>query len=147
QAGLGRFGPYVKHDTSYASLPEPLDVLTIGLNHAVTLLAEKGKSRGRGAKVLRELGNHPDDDKPVAIYDGRYGPYVKHGKINATVPKDRDLESLTLDEAVVLIAERAAKGKKGKKPAAKKSAAKKKVAKKPAKKSTANISPSPAESQ
>ncbi|MCZ6589270.1 MAG: type I DNA topoisomerase [Alphaproteobacteria bacterium] len=147
QAGLGRFGPYVKHDTSYASLPEPLDVLTIGLNHAVTLLAEKGKSRGRGAKVLRELGNHPDDDKPVAIYDGRYGPYVKHGKINATVPKDRDLESLTLDEAVVLIAERAAKGKKGKKPAAKKSAAKKKVAKKPAKKSTAKISPSPAESQ
>ncbi|MCZ6511751.1 MAG: type I DNA topoisomerase [Alphaproteobacteria bacterium] len=147
QAGLGRFGPYVKHDTSYASLPEPLDVLTIGLNHAVTLLAEKGKSRGRGAKVLRELGNHPDDDKPVAIYDGRYGPYVKHGRTNGTVPKDRDLDALTLDEAVVLIADRAAKGKKGKKPAAKKSAAKKKAAKKPAKKSTAKISPSPAESQ
>jgi DNA topoisomerase-1 len=126
QAGQGRFGPYVKHGASYASLAEPLDVLTIGLNHAVTLLAEKGKSRGRGAKVLRELGNHPDDDKLVAIFDGRYGPYVKHGKINATVPKDRDLEALTLDEAVVLIAERAAK--KGKKPAAKKKAAPKKKA-------------------
>jgi len=140
QAGQGRFGPYVKHGASYASLPEPLDVLTIGLNHAVTLLAEKGKSRGRGAKVLRELGNHPDDDKLVAIYDGRYGPYVKHGKVNATVPKDRDLEALTLAEAVVLLAERAAKGKKGKKPAAKKPAAKKKAApkKKPAaKKKTA----------
>ena len=125
QAGQGRFGPYVKHGTSYASLPEPRDVLTVGLNHAVTLLAEKGKSRGRGAKVLRELGNHPDDDKLVAIYDGRYGPYIKHGKINATVPKDRDLEALTLDEAVVLIAERAAKAKK---PAAKKKAAPKKKA-------------------
>jgi DNA topoisomerase-1 len=133
QAGQGRFGPYVKHGTSYASLPEPRDVLTVGLNHAVTLLAEKGKSRGRGAKVLRELGVHPDDEKPVAIYDGRYGPYIKHGKINATVPKDRDLEALTLDEAVILIAERAAKA--GKKPAAKKKAAPKKKAaakKKPA---------------
>ncbi len=121
QAGQGRFGPFVKYGTTYASLPEPRDVLTIGLNHAVTLLAEKGKSRGRGASVLRELGNHPDNDMPVAIYGGRYGPYVKHGKINATVPKDRDLETLTLDEAVVLIAERAAKT--GKKPTAKNKAA------------------------
>jgi len=120
QAGLGRFGPYVKHGTSYASLPEARDVLTIGLNHAITLLAEKGKSRGRGAKALRELGSHPDDGKPVTIYDGRYGPYVKHGRINATVPKDRDLDALTLDEAVALLAERAAKGKKTRKPAAKK---------------------------
>ena len=150
QAGLGRFGPYVKHGTSYASLPEPRDVLTVGLNHAVTLLAEKGKSRGRGAKVLRELGNHPDDEKPVVIYDGRYGPYIKHGKINATVPKDRDLEALTLGEAVVLIAERAAKSKKApaKKPAAKKNTAAKKTAKKkPAKKRAAKKTPTPAEAQ
>ena len=153
QAGLGRFGPYVKHGTRYASLPEPRDVLTVGLNHAVTLLAEKGHSRGGGAKPLRELGNHPDDDKPVAIYDGRYGPYVKHGRINATVPKDRDLEALTLEQAVVLIAERAAKGKRGKKPAAKNAAPKKKPsAKKPAKaksakKRTAEKSPSTTEVQ
>ena len=153
QAGLGRFGPYVKHGTTYASLPEPRDVLTVGLNHAVTLLAEKGKSRGGRAKPLRELGAHPDDGRPVAIYDGRYGPYVKHGRTNATVPKDRDLDALTLDEAVVLIAERAAKGKKGKKPAAKKATAKKAAPKKKpakkatAKKRTAKKTPSPAEAQ
>ncbi len=148
QAGLGRFGPYVKHGTTYASLPEPRDVLTVGLNHAVTLLAEKGKARGGRAKPLRELGEHPEDGKPVAIYDGRYGPYVKHGRTNATIPKDRDLEALTLDEAVVLIAERVAKGKKGKKPAAKKATAKKTAPKKkPAKKRTAKKAPSPAEAQ
>ncbi|CAN0089701.1 unnamed protein product, partial [Discosporangium mesarthrocarpum] len=124
QAGIGRYGPYVKHGTTYASLPEPRDVLTIGLNHAVTLIAEKGKSTRRGgAKPIRELGVHPDDEKPIGIYDGRYGAYVKHGKINATIPKDRDPAELTLDEAVVLIAERAAKTGK-------------KTAKKPAKKAT-----------
>ncbi|MCZ6511143.1 MAG: DNA topoisomerase I, partial [Alphaproteobacteria bacterium] len=145
QAGIGRFGPYLRHNGAYASLGPDEDLLTIGLNRAVDLL-QNAKPRGQSGK-LRVLGEHPEDGKPVSLHGGRYGPYVKHGKINATVPKDRDLESLTLDEAVVLIAERAAKGKKGKKPAAKKSAAKKKVAKKPAKKSTANISPSPAESQ
>jgi DNA topoisomerase-1 len=123
-------------------------VLTVGLNHAVTLLAEKGKARGGRAKPLRELGVHPDDGKPVAIFDGRYGPYVKHGRTNATVPKDRDLEALTLDEAVVLITERVAKGKKGKKPAAKKATAKKTAPKKkPAKKRTAKKAPSPADAQ
>ncbi|MEK9660739.1 MAG: type I DNA topoisomerase, partial [Alphaproteobacteria bacterium] len=140
QAGIGRFGPYVKHGTTYASLPEPRDVLTIGLNHAVTLIAEKGKSTRRGgAKPIRELGIHPDDEKPIGIYDGRYGPYVKHGKINATIPKDRDPAELTLDEAVKLIAERAAKsGKKTSKPRAKSAS---KSTKKPAKKATSRKTP------
>ncbi len=121
------------------------------------MLAEKGKARGGRAKPLRELGEHPDDGRPVAIYDGRYGPYVKHGRTNATIPGDRDLDALTLTDAVELIAARVAKGKKGKKaapkkkaaakkkPAAKKPAARKAAAKKPAKKSAAEKSPSPAE--
>jgi len=142
QAGQGRFGPYVKHGSSYASLPEPRDVLTIGLNHAITLLAEKGKSRGRGAKVLRELGAHPSDNTPVAIYDGRYGAYVKNGKINATIPSHRDINDLSLEDAITLLNEKIAKGKKTttkkKTTAKKKSTAKKKTAKKP---STAKTEP------
>ena len=136
QAGQGRFGPYVKHGSSYASLPEPRDVLTIGLNHAVTLLAEKGKSRGRGAKILRELGDHPEDNTPVAIYDGRYGAYVKNGKINATIPSHRDINSLSLQDAVTLLNEKIAKSKnttsKKKTPSKKKTTSKKKTAKKTA---------------
>jgi DNA topoisomerase-1 len=118
QAGVGRFGPYVKHGATYASLPEPRDVLTIGLNHAVTLIAEKGKGTRRGAaKALREVGVHPADEKPIGVYAGRYGPYVKHGKVNATIPKDKDPATLTLDEAIALIDARAAKT--GRKPAKK----------------------------
>ena len=135
QAGLGRYGPYVKHGTVYASLPDPREVLTAGLNRAVTLLAEKGKARRGRAAPLKELGNHPDDDKPVTVQDGRYGPYVKHGKTNATIPKDVDPADMTLEVAVELIAARAAKSKASptkkratKKPAKKKTTAKKKTA-------------------
>ncbi len=129
QAGLGRYGPYVKHGTVYASLPDPREVLTVGLNRAVTVLAEKGKGRRGRAAPLKELGNHPDDDKPVTVHDGRYGPYVKHGKINATIPKDTDPADMTLEVAVELIAARAAKKKAA--------PAKKKTTKKPAKKTAA----------
>ena len=128
QAGLGRYGPYVKHGTIYASLPDPRDVLTVGLNRAVTVLAEKGKGRRGRAAPLKELGNHPDDDKPVTVHDGRYGPYVKHGKINATIPKDTDPDKMTLEVAIELIAVRADKAKAAKKTAKKKTAAKKKAA-------------------
>ena len=103
QAGIGRFGPYVRHDGIYARLEDPRDALTVGLNHAVTLIAEKGKSRRGGAKALRELGDHPEDGKPVRVFDGRYGPYVKHGRINATLPRDTEVDSLTLDAAIALI--------------------------------------------
>lgn len=111
QAGLGRFGPYVRHAGVYARLEDPRDALTIGLNHAVTLIAEKGKSRRGGAKPLRELGDHPEDSKPVRVFDGRYGPYVKHGRTNATLPRDMEVENLTLDEAVTLIAAKASRAK------------------------------------
>ena len=109
QAHSGRFGPYIKHGKNTASLPEPRDVLSIGLNHAITLLADKSKSRGRSSRILRELGLHPSDEKLITLQDGRYGPYIKHGKINASVPKSYDLESLTLDEAITLLAQKTMK--------------------------------------
>jgi len=106
QAGLGRFGPYLKHGDAYKSLPkddDPLLVLTIGLNRAVDLLAQQGGGRTRMAS--RSLGDHPTDGKPVMLKDGRFGPYVEHGKARATVPKaDREnLDGLTLARAIELI--------------------------------------------
>ena len=118
-AGVGRFGPYVKHGTKYKSIPADESVLEIGMNRAVALLAEAKAARGgrAAAKPLRIVGNHPADEAPIELYDGRYGQYVKHGGINATVPRDLKSEELTVDQAVSLLAERAAKGG-GKKPKA-----------------------------
>ncbi|WP_284735771.1 type I DNA topoisomerase [Dongia deserti] len=125
-AGIGRFGPYLQHDGKYKSIPKDDDVLTIGLNRAVDLLAQESKGRGRGAPVPgKPIGNHPEDNQPVTLHDGRYGPYVKWGKINATIPKGIAPESLTLDQAVGLIAERAAKSGGGRVKKATKKAAKK----------------------
>ena len=110
-AGVGRFGPYVKHGPKYKSIPSDESVLEIGMNRAVALLAEAKNPRGRAAaKPIRTIGNHPSDEAAVELYDGRYGPYVKHGGVNATVPRDIKPEELTLDQAVALLAERAAKG-------------------------------------
>ncbi len=139
-AGVGRFGSYVKHQSSYANLEAGDEVLNIGLNRAVTLLAEKaarGPRGRRGAPAGKLLGEHPELGGPVTLHDGRYGPYVKHGKINATLPSTSDPANVSLDEAVGLIATRAAKaggGNGAKKPAKKKAAPKKKAA---AKKKTA----------
>ncbi len=117
-AGVGRFGPYVKHGPKYKSVPSDESVLDIGMNRAVALLAEAKVPRGRAAaKPIRSIGNHPSDEAAVELYEGRYGPYVKHGGVNATVPRDIKPEELTLDQAVALLAERAAKGG-GKKPKA-----------------------------
>ncbi|TXH36188.1 MAG: type I DNA topoisomerase [Rhodospirillaceae bacterium] len=136
-AGIGRFGPYLKHGSAFKSIPKDDDVLTIGINRAVALLAEpSGRGRGRAAAAPgREIGKHPDDDAPITVHDGRYGPYVKHGSINATVPKGTDPASLSLQDAIALIAARTEKvgsGKAGRKTAAKKPAAKKAAAKKTA---------------
>jgi DNA topoisomerase-1 len=116
-AGVGRFGPYVRHGSKYKSIPADESVLDIGMNRAVALLAEaKATGRGRAAvKPLRVVGNHSADNAPIELYDGRYGMYVKHGGINATVPTDLKPEDLTVEQAVSLLAERAAKGG-GKKP-------------------------------
>ena len=110
-AGVGRFGPYVKHGTKYKSIPADESVLDIGMNRAVALLAEARQTRGRAAaKPVRVVGNHPADGQTIELYDGRYGPYVKHVGVNATVPRDIALDELTIDQAVGLLAERAAKG-------------------------------------
>ncbi|MGZ5917388.1 MAG: type I DNA topoisomerase [Methyloceanibacter sp.] len=109
-AGFGRFGPYVQHDGKYASLGAPIEVFEVGINRAVSLLAEKAAGRvRRGASVIKALGEHPELGGKIEVLSGRYGPYVKHGKVNATVPKGRDPEQVTLAEAVELIAERSAK--------------------------------------
>jgi DNA topoisomerase-1 len=133
-AGIGRFGPFIRHDGEYRSLSDDEDVLTVGLNRAVSLLAEP-KQR-RGPKVLKSLGEHPDDSKAVAVLDGRYGPYVNHGKTNATLPGGTEPDEVTLDVALALLAERekkagtAKKTKKATKPKAKNAKAKKSKAKK-----------------
>ncbi len=135
-ANLGRFGPYVKHLTTYASLSDENELFEVGLNRAVTLIAEKraGKGGGRGRQAvtpLKELGNHPDGE-PINLYSGRYGPYLKHGMINANIPRGADPASITLQQAIELVDARAAAApstkSKGKK-AAKKAPAKKAAAK------------------
>jgi len=146
-AGVGRFGPYLLHDGAYKSLAKDDDVLSIGMNRAVELLSQ---ARGKAAGPLRTLGEH--EGKPVTAHEGRYGPYVSRDGVHATLPKDADPLTVTLEQALALISAKAAKGpaKKparkaraapakepaakvaAKKPAAKKPAAKKPAAKKPA---------------
>jgi DNA topoisomerase-1 len=130
---LGRFGPYVQHLKTYASLQSPEEVFEVGLNRAVALIAEKranpGRGRGQAAAPLKEVGQHPDGE-PIRLYSGRFGPYLKHGDVNANVPKGRDPVGITLEEAIEIVNARAlaAPSKKGKRPA-KKAAPKAKAAK------------------
>ena len=128
-AGLGRYGPFIQHDGTYANVESIEDVFSIGLNRAVTLLAEKraGKGGGRFGRaaaktVLKDLGEHPGGGGKIQVLDGKYGPYVSWNKVNATVPKGTNPEALTVDEAIGLLQERIAKG--GGKKVAKKAAAK-----------------------
>lgn len=128
---LGRYGPYILHAGTYANLPDVDEMFEVGLNRAVTLLAEKRAKGGGGggASALKELGDHPIGGKPIKVMAGRYGPYIKYEKINATLPKDIAPETVTLEQAVELIAAKEAKGPAKKKaPAKKKPAAKKKAA-------------------
>jgi DNA topoisomerase-1 len=138
EAGIGRFGPYVKHGAVYANIPDVEEVFTIGMNRAIEVLAQKAARGGKGARgaaaePLKLLGDHPEGGA-VQVMPGRYGPYVKWEKVNATLPKDLAPEAVTLEEALALIAEKA--GKSGKKPA-KKAAAKPAAATAPAKKAPA----------
>ena len=148
EAAIGRFGPYVKHGAVYANIPDVEEIFTIGMNRAIEVLAQKAARPGRGsapAAPLKVLGAHPDGGE-VQVMPGRYGPYVKWEKVNATLPKEMAPEAVTLEEALVLIAERAAKGgkparktaaKKAPAKAAKAAPAKKPAAKKPAPKKAA----------
>src|SRR5690348_5970761 len=110
-AAIGRFGPYIKHGKNFRSVPKDDDVLTIGLNRAVSLLAEPRAPRRGAPTPLKSLGAHPADGAPVNLFNGRYGPYVNHGGLNATVPRDIEPEALTLDQAVELLAARPQNGK------------------------------------
>lgn len=125
EAGIGRFGPFIKHGTTYANIKDVDEVFTIGMNRAMEELAKKA-ARGGGrtsaaATPLKELGEHPTEGGSVNVMDGRYGPYIKFGKINATLPKGVEPADVTMDMAVALISEKAAKGGK-KKTATKKKA-------------------------
>ncbi|MCX2698986.1 MULTISPECIES: type I DNA topoisomerase [Ochrobactrum] len=147
-AGIGRYGPYVSHDGTFANLENAEEVFSVGLNRAVAVLADKqskGPGRGRSTPAaLATLGDHPDGG-PITVRDGRYGPYVNWGKVNATLPKGQEPTSVTLEEALALIAAKAGSTKTKKAPARKtaaktataekKTATKKTAAKKPAAKS------------
>jgi len=121
QANLGRFGPYVVHDQGkdgkdYRSIKGGDDVLTITLERSLELLAEPKSGRGRSkaaAPPLRELGVHPEDGEPVNIYNGPYGPYIKHGKVNASLPEGETTEGVTLDTALAALAAKAGTRAKG----------------------------------
>ena len=137
KSNFGRFGPYIMHQGPedakpvYVNLKDPADVFEIGMNRAVEMLAEKRANPGRrgggtAAKPLKELGDHPESGGPVNVMEGRYGPYVKWEKVNATIPKDVKPEDVTMEMAVGWIAEKAAK----KKPTRKKAAPKKTAARK-----------------
>nr|WP_314438675.1 type I DNA topoisomerase [uncultured Brevundimonas sp.] len=137
-AGLGRYGPFVLHAGTYANVSDIDEVFEVGLNRAVALLAEKRAGRpGRGAATapLKDLGAHPETGEPIHVMAGRFGPYVKSGKINATLPKGTAPEDLTLEDALPLLAAKAGAAPKKKAPAAKKAATPKKTA--AAKKDTA----------
>ncbi|MDG2379162.1 MAG: type I DNA topoisomerase [Tateyamaria sp.] len=131
-ANIGRYGPYLKHAESTsnrggtnANLENIEEVFTVGMNRAVQLLAEKIASRGgRGASAtaLHELGEHPTEGGPVSVMKGKYGPYIKWGKINATIPKDLEPENVTMDMAIQLIAEKTPTKKKKRKAVKKKKA-------------------------
>jgi DNA topoisomerase I len=111
RAGIGRFGPYVQHGKIYANLDSPEEVFTVGLNRAITLIAEKkakGPRKGRfGADPGRSLGDHPAKGGVIVAKKGRYGPYVSHNGVNATLPADKTPETVTLEEAVALLDARA----------------------------------------
>ncbi len=124
-AGIGRYGPYVSHDGTFANLENAEEVFSVGLNRAVSVLADKqskGGGRGRSTPTaLATLGDHPDGGA-ITVRDGRYGPYVNWGKVNATLPKGKDPASVTLEEALALITEKAGSSKSKKAPARKASA-------------------------
>jgi DNA topoisomerase-1 len=102
-AGIGRYGPFIRFGSTYISIPDDDSVLTIGLNFAIDAIAKSGKTAGRN------VGDHPDGGS-IMQKSGRFGPYVEHDKIRATIPKAYDPDTLTLDEAIDLIAKKKAKG-------------------------------------
>ena len=142
-AGIGRYGPFVLHEGTYANLESLEDVFTIGINRAVTLLAEKaaggnGKWQRPKAQLLKDLGEHPEGGR-IEVLSGRYGPYVKHGSVNATLPKGKDPATLTVEEAIALLAARAAQNGTGAKRGKAKAPAEKATSEKAAAKQASTV--------
>jgi DNA topoisomerase I len=161
-AGVGRFGPYVKHGKTYANIGNDEDILSIGLNRAVTLIEEKklnpGKGRRFGADPGKQLGDHPQKGGMIVAKNGRYGPYVSHNGVNANLPSDKTPETITLDEAVGLVDARAERGgggssarrkrpARGGAPAKKAAAPKAPAAAKPKKRAAASTAKAPRKSK
>ncbi|WGV25514.1 type I DNA topoisomerase [Halotia branconii] len=124
QASLGRFGPYIVHDQGkegkdYRSLKASDNVLTVSLERALELLSEPKKGRSstnsKSKAALRELGTHPEDGTPINIYDGPYGPYIKHEKTNVSIPEGESVENITLSTALELLATKASTTKSSRK--------------------------------
>jgi DNA topoisomerase-1 len=101
----GRFGPYLKCENKSARIENVEEIFTIGLNRAITLIAEAKPGR-ISSSMIKDLGEHPEDKKPVRIMKGQYGPYIKYKSLNATIPEEKDTSELTMDEALILIEKR-----------------------------------------
>ena len=110
----GRFGPYLKCENKSARLENVEDLFSIGINRAITLIAEAKPGR-ISSSLIKDLGEHPEDKKPVRIMKGQYGPYIKYKSLNATIPKEKDPNELTIEEALILIENRKAYDKTKKK--------------------------------
>ena len=112
----GRFGPYLKCENKSARIENVEEIFSIGLNRAITLIAEAKPGR-MSASIIKDLGEHPEDKKPVRVMKGQYGPYIKYKSLNATIPEEKDPTELTMEEALILIEKRKEydKNKKGKK--------------------------------
>ncbi len=101
----GRFGPYLKCETKSARLDNVEDIFSIGLNRAITLIAEAKPGR-MSSSIIKDLGPHPEDKKPVKVMKGQYGPYIKYKSLNATIPEEKDPLELSMDDALILIEKR-----------------------------------------
>ncbi len=106
RAGVGRYGPFVVHDGTFASLRKSDHVLEVELDRALELLEQKKNKKSRKSNVIKELGDHPENGKKVRVMTGRYGPYIKYGKTNISLPDDFDPEDVNMDIAVQLITEK-----------------------------------------
>ena len=101
----GRFGPYLKCENKSARIESVEDIFTIGLNRAVTMIAEAKPGRISSSEI-KHLGEHPEDKKPVRVMKGKFGPYIKYKSLNATIPEEKDPNEITMDDALILIEKR-----------------------------------------
>lgn len=129
KASLGRFGPYVVCDGDFRSIPKDMDLFSIDLKQALELLSQPKKGRGKAA-ALKSLGKHPATEDSIEVFNGKYGPYIKSGKTNVSIPEDIGVDGITLEKAIELLSSKIDTKKSSKKATAKKAATKKTTTKK-----------------